>query len=268
MKLDLWKWMVTKDDLILSLIECIWSAKNLYGLRNLKWRRIGTDLIKRARLDAEGREVVIVLNGPSVKEQPLARLKGKDLVFVNQGFRLPMYKDLKPKYHVFIDSKLIHGVWDIKWLEEIHDMNPDVTYVMPASWARLPLLQRYIQKGYQIIWIDSCIGGLRGLGVSGACFDLARALKYKTIYFTGFEATSFAASLLKTSSHFYGNDSDEAAMTASDIMKGYYMNARQIRELILIAESFKKGGINVVNLTNGGLLNMFPRKSFNDVFPG
>lgn len=266
MNLDVWKWLVTKDDLLLSAIEFIWSARNLYGLRNLKWRRKGADLIKRLRPETEGRDVVIVLNGPSVKEQPLERLKGRDLIFVNQGFRLPIYKNLQPKYHVFIDSKLIHGVWDIKWLDEIRDMNPNITFVMPASWARLPLLAPYIQKGYQIIWIDSCIGGLRGLGVSGACFDLARALKYATIYFTGFEATSFAASLLKTSSHFYGNDTDEATMTASDVMKGYYMNARQIRELILVAKAFKRLHVNVVNLTNGGLLNMFPRKRFEEVF--
>lgn len=267
MRFDVWKWLVAKDDFLLSAIECIWSAKNLYGFRNLKWRRIGNDLIKKHKLETEGRDVVIVLNGPSVKEQPLERLKGKDLIFVNQGFRLPAYKELRPKYHVFIDSKLIHGVWDIKWLDEIHDMNPNITFVMPASWARLPLLAQYIQKGYQIIWIDSCIGGLRGLGVSGACFDLARALKYATIYFTGFEATSFAASLLKTSSHFYGNDTDEATMTASDVMKGYYMNARQIRELVLVAKAFKRLHVNVVNLTNGGLLNMFPRKRFEEVFP-
>lgn len=267
MKFDVWKWLVSKDDLLLSTIECVWSAKNLYGLRDIKWRCLGRRIVAEHRNTTRGKEVVIVLNGPSVKEQPLERLKGKDLVFVNQGFRLPMYKELNPKYHIFIDTKMIHGVWDIRWLDEIHDMVPDITFVMPASWARLPLLRPYIQKGYKIIWIGACIGGLRGLGVSGACFDLARALKYATIYFTGFEATSFAASLLNTSSHFYGNDTDEATMTASDVMKGYYMNARQIRELILVAKAFKRLHVNVVNLTNGGLLNMFPRKRFEEVFP-
>ena len=141
MHFDVWKWLVAKDDLLLSAIECIWSAKGLYGLRNLKWRCVGATLLKKHRAKTEGRDVVIVLNGPSVKEQPLARLKGKDLIFVNQGFRLQIYKELQPKYHVFIDSKMIHGVWDIKWLDEIYNMNPNVTFVMPASWARLPLLK-------------------------------------------------------------------------------------------------------------------------------
>lgn len=268
MKFDIWKWMVAKDDFLLTAIEVLWSARHFYGIRDWSWRRKGSAIIRQNRKNALGKEVVIVLNGPSVKEQPLERLIGKDLIFVNQGFRLPAYKKLQPKYHVFIDTKLIHGIWDIKWLDEIHDMVPGITFVLPASWARLPILKPYIEKNYQIIWMGSCINGMRGLGVSGTCFDLACSLKYATIYFTGFEATSFAASLLKVNSHFYGNDSDEATMSASDIMRGYYMNARQIRELILIAKKFNKCGVQVFNLTYGGLLNMFPRKKFEEVFPG
>ena len=267
MKIDIWKWLVTKDDFLLSLIEVVGSARGLYGLRSRRWRKIGDDIIASRRGAAAGNEVMIVLNGPSIKKQPLERLQGMDLVFVNQGFRHPAYKMLKPKYHVFIDSKMIHGVWDIRWLDEIHDAVPGITFVLPAEWARLSLLQPYIEKNYSIIWTGGCIGGMRGLGVSGECFNLVHRLGYKKIYFTGFEATSFAASLLKENSHFYGNDTDEASMTASDIMKGYYMNARQIRELILVAENFMKNHVEVYNLTDGGLLNMFTRKKFVDVFP-
>ena len=267
MRFDVWKWLVKKDDLILSLIEIAWSSLHFFGFRDWKWRRIGNRIIEEDARMVKGSDVVIVLNGPSIKRQPLERLKGKDLIFVNQGFRLAAYQDLRPKYHVFIDTKLIHGVWDIEWLNEIHSMVPDITFVLPASWARLPLLKPYIERGYRIIWVGGCIGGMRGLGVSGACFDLAKALGYSTIYFTGFEATSFAASVLKVSSHFYGNDADECAMTPGDIMKGYYMNARQIRELILVAEHFKKSHVRVCNLTQGGVLNMFQRKEFEEVFP-
>ena len=267
MKIDIWKWMVTKDDFLLSLIEILGSVRGLYGLRSYRWRKIGADIIASRRADAAGKDVVIVLNGPSIKKQPLERLQGMDLVFVNQGFRHPAYKLLKPKYHVFIDSKMIHGTWDIGWLDEIRDMVPEITFVMPADWARLPLLQPYIEKNFSIIWTGGCIGGMRGLGVSGECFNLVQRLGYKRVFFTGFEATSFAASLLKESSHFYGNDTDEESMTASDIMKGYYMNARQIRELILVAETFVKNHVEAYNLTEGGLLNMFTRKKFDDVFP-
>lgn len=267
MKFDIWKWLVTKDDALLSVIEFLWSARKLYGIRTRAWKKIGDRIVLKHRQRTVGEDVVIVLNGPSMKVQPIERLKGKDVVFVNQGFRHPAYKMLQPKYHVFIDSKLIHGVWDIKWLDEIHNMVPEITFVMPASWAALPLMKPYIDKKYSIIWVDKAVSGMRGLGVSGECFDLVQRLGYSKIYFTGFEATSFPSSLLKVNSHFYGNDSDEAGMTAADIMKGYYMNARQIRELILVADKFRKNGVDVVNLTDGGLLNMFPRHNFEEIFP-
>lgn len=265
--MDIWKLLVTKDDILLSLIEILRSAKEFYGLRSSHWKRVGDSIVKTHRERTVGEDVVIVLNGPSVKEQPLERLKGKDTIFVNQGFRHPAYVELQPTYHVFIDSKLIHGIWDIKWLDEIREKVPGITFVMPAEWARLPILRPYIRRDFSVVWTGSCVGGMRGLGVSGECFNLARRLGYARIFFTGFEATSFAASLLKESSHFYGNDADEEGMTASDIMKGYYMNARQIRELILVAEKFKQKHVEVYNLTVGGVLNMFTRKKFDEVFP-
>lgn len=267
MRFDIWRWMVDKDDFILNVIELITSVRNFYGLFDWRWRRKGALIVAEDRKLVKGKDVIIVLNGPSIAKQPLDRLKGKDLVFVNQGFRLPCYKELHPKYHVFIDSKLIHGIWDVGWLDEIHEMVPDITFVLPAEWARLPLLRPYIDKRFRIIWVGSCIGGMRGLGVSGICFNLVFRLGYSRVYFTGFEATSFPASLLKQSSHFYGNDSDECLMTPDVIVKGYYMNMRQYRELMLLANKFKKKKIDIWNLTVGGLLDMFPRKNFEEVFP-
>ena len=264
-KFDFWKWMVVKDDLLISLVDILAGGRNLWGLRTWRWARKGNRLIKEKKVN--GGEVVIVLNAPSIREQPLERLKGRDLVFVNQGFRLPVYKALHPKYHVFVDSKMIHGVWDVKWLDEIHEMVPDITFVMPAAWTRSRRIKPYVNKGYNIIWLGSATWGVR-LGVSDVCFNLVRRLGYDKIYFTGFEASSFAASLLKQASHFYGNDMDESTMDASDYMKGYYMNARQMRELILHAKRFSKLGKDVVNLTRGGLLDMFRRERFEDVFKG
>ena len=44
------------------------------------------------------------------------------------------------------------------------------------------------------------------------------------------------------------------------------MNARQIRELILVAKRFEKKKVNIVNLTKGGVLAMFKRGVFEEVF--
>ena len=275
MRFDVWRWLLYKEDTILSVLEFLTSARNFYGLRDRYWRKKGDTMISCHRKLTIGKDVVIVLNGPSVMRQPLERLKGHDLVFANQGFRLPVYKELQPKYHVFIDSKLIHGIWDIKWLDEIHDMVPGITFVLPAAWARLPILNPYIEKGYPIIWTGGCIGGLRGIGVSGECFNLVRKLGYTRIFFTGFEATSFPSGLLRKASHFYGNDADpfygseangKSRNLADTIDKAYYMNARQYHELVLLAKKFASKHVEIYNLTEGGILEMFPRKKFEEVF--
>ena len=265
-KFDFWKWYVEKDDLILSVVQFVYGARRLWGLKDAKYRQIGRRLINEKKVD--GGDAVIVLNGPSVKRQPIEHVIGKDVFFVNQGFRLPCYKSVHPKYHVFVDTKLIHGVWDVHWLDEILEMVPDITFAMPAHWASTHLFDSYIERKIPIIWLAHASGTTRGHGVSGACFDLAMQLGYKQIYFTGYEATSFASALLSQASHFYGNDRDESTLTASDIMKGYYLNARHIREVIISAERMKKAGIKVYNLTDGGILEMFERKRFEDVFPG
>jgi len=268
MRFDIWRWLLYKEDFILSALEVLSSARHFYGLTTMCWRRKGNAIIAKHRKDTVGKDVVIVLNGPSINQQPLERLRGRDLVFVNQGFRHPAYRELQPKYHVIIDTKLINGVWDVKWLDEIHEMVPGITFVLPATWARLPLLRPYVANDYSIIWIGGCIGGLRGIGVSGECFNLVRKLGYERIYFTGFEATSFPAGLLRMASHFYGNDSDEESGRTGDIIdKGYYMNARQYHELVLLARKFEREHVDVCNLTEGGILEMFPRKKFEDVFP-
>lgn len=264
-KFNFWQWMVYKDDCILNIVNCVNAARRLWGFRYRKWGRIG----KRILAEDFGRseDAVIVLNGPSIKQQAIERIKGKTVIFANQGFKLPQYKEIQPRYHVFIDTKMIKGVWDIKWLDVIHDMVPDITFVMPASWAELPILKPYIEKGYRIAWMNSKGGGMRGFGVAQSCFGLAMAIGCKRIYVTGFEDTGFASSLVSESSHFYGRDSDELNKPPELLMQGYYMNARHVRELIAFAGRAKKKGIEIINVTKGGVVTEFKRMPFEDAFP-
>jgi hypothetical protein len=260
-KIDFWKLMVIKDDYILSFVEFFIRLKMKFDFKANKVIRQSKKQIKSVKTKDE---VFVVLNGPSLKDQNLSKLKGCDLMFVNRGFLHPLYSELKPKYHVIIDTKMIYGIWDIKWIDEILKMVPDITFVFPGSWAKLELFKPIIKRNVQIIWIGNN-GGLRGLGVSGACFDLAMLLGYKSIFFTGFEATGFAQNLLKQSTHFFGHIDDNELQSAEDYMKGYFMNCRQMRELILYAKKASNKGVKMINLTNGGLLDMFERQNFNDI---
>lgn len=262
-KFDFWVWMVKKDKFFIWLGYAIRGVRTLWGWKFRKWTKEGKARI--AQMQANGRDMLIVLNGPSIAKQPLRNAAGRncDVVFVNQGFRHPDYKTLQPKYHVFVDTKLIHGIWDIKWLDEILEMVPDITFVMPAEWGNLDLFKPYKERGVSILWVT---GGYDH-GVSGSMFKLAFDLGYKNIFFTGYEGTAFASALVKQSSHFYGTDLDEETMSPETIMKIYLMNAKHFRAAIETAEIAERKGINLVNLTHGGIMNMFTRQSFDAVFP-
>jgi hypothetical protein len=259
--INFWNLMVVKDDYILSGIELLLKVKKIFDFKTKSLVRESKKII--ASKQRNGKDVFVILNGPSVKNQDLSKIIGEDIIFVNRGFLHPLFKELKPKYHVFIDTKMIYGIWDVKWIDQIIEMVPDITIVLPAEWAKLQMFESYLAKDISIIWFASK-GSLRGLGVSGTSFDLAIALGYSKIYFTGFEATGFAQNLLKQSTHFFGHVDDNELQNAEDYMKGYYMNCRQIRELILYARMAKKKKVDMINLTEGGLLDMFERKDFNN----
>lgn len=266
-KFDFYEWLVTKDWPIISIAYFIRGARNLWGAMDWKAKRQGRLLLNELKVN--GRELFLFLNGPSIRRQPLERVgrnKNIDCAFVNQGFRLPQYCGLRPKFHVFIDSKLINGIWDIHWLDEILSMVPDIVFVMPPSWARHPLLRPYINRGVRILWWKAPITSMSH-GVSGSMFQLAWKLGYRRIYFTGYEQTATPAYILKQASHFYGNDPDFATHDAHYIMKDLSMNARHLAAAFRSSAYAKRIGVEMINLTDGGIMDMFTRRKFEEVFP-
>jgi hypothetical protein len=211
------------------------------------------------------RNIYIILNGPSLKQQDLNTLKGKPLMFVNRGFKHPLYKELQPEFHAFVDPKMLKGVWSVTWLDEIVEMVPNITFILPISWAFADKFQPYIKKGYSFYWINintpcSC------LGVSGFCFQFAIQQQFQHIYFTGFEANGIAYELIQASSHFYGTNDENLKKTTKNYEIDLLMHSRHIHDLNKFAAKCKKEGISIINLTEGGILDMFPRQNIKYIY--
>ena len=253
--MDFWSLMIKKDDIILSL------AEGLRGILKGGGRdvaKIKKEMEKRPKQGA-GNNLYILLNAPSLNTQDISVLKGKHVMFVNRGFKHPLYSMLKPKYHVFVDSKMLKGVWPVSWLDDIWSMSPDTTIILPASWYSNPLFEKY-RSNEHIYWMS---GKLKfyNLGVSGSCFDFAIQQGYEKIYFAGFDATGIAYEMIKSSgSHFYGNDSELEGKSTKQFAIDLYMHSRHLHCLNLFAEWAKAKGYTFINITNGGMLDMFPRE--------
>ncbi len=225
-------------------------------------RRNATKRMNSLPKEGKDEDLYIILNGPSVKTQDFRLLKGKNLMFVNRGFMHPLYKELQPKYHVFVDSNLRDGRWPIEWINLIFEMCPNIRIIMPIDWYTHP---RFIKYKYdsRIFWQHKILP-FYVLGVSGGCFSYAISQNFKNIYFTGFDANSCAYDLLQSSeSHFYGVDPELENMSTKQHALAFFSTFLHFTDLNDFACFCIKHRINIFNLTNGGALDMFPRKDFN-----
>jgi hypothetical protein len=252
--------MIKKDDWICSIVNNIISVKNMF---NFKQQILLNQMRKREKVGVN-RDVFIILNGPSLKQQNLSVLKEKSLMFVNRGFKHPLYRELQPEFHVFVDPKMLKGEWSVTWLDEIVEMVPNITFILPVSWAFVDKFQAYIKKGYSFYWI-SANNPCTCLGVSGSCFQFAIQQQFRRIYFTGFEANGIAQELIQSSSHFYGTNDENLKKTTKDYEIDLFMHSRHFHDLNKFAAKCKKKKISIINLTEGGVLDMFPRKNMKSI---
>ena len=252
--MDLWNLMIKKDDWILSFVEGFRALMLYTSLSKLRLR----NQMRRLPLEGIDDDLYIILNAPSLKKQDLSVLKGKTTMFVNRGFMHPMYKELQPKYHVFVDPKMIKGIWPVSWIEEILSLSPQTKILLPISWSGNMMFNPYYEHIYWLNWTLP----FYNLGASGACFAFGIQQQFKHIYFTGFDATGIGHEMVRTSdSHFYGNDKELEGKSTKQFAVDLLMHSRHLHDLNRLADYCKKRDLKVINLTNGGLLDMFCRES-------
>lgn len=218
--------------------------------------------MKKMPKEGVGQDLYIILNGPSLKTQNLELLKGKNLMFVNRGFMHPLYKELQPKYHIFVDPKLRDGEWPIEWIDTIFEMCPNIRIILPILWCNLPRFARF-KNDKRIFWQYWRVPYYQ-LGVSGGCFSYGISQGFERIFFTGFDANGCAYDMIKQSenSHFYGSDPELENMTTKEHAHALFTTFLHFQDLNDFAQYCKRKSISVINLTNGGLLDMFPRMNF------
>lgn len=254
--MDFWSLMIKKDDWILSFAEHLRTLKN--GMNRTIYKV--NKQMRSLPLEGIGKDLYILLNAPSLNTQDLSVLEGKNTMFVNRGFMHPLYETLQPKYHVFVDSKMLKGIWPISWIENIWEKSPQTKILLPIAWYVNPLFEKY-RRNDKVYWLNWNLP-FYNLGVSGACFSFAIQQKFEHIYFAGFDATGIGHEMVKTAnSHFYGNDQELEGKSTKQFAIDLLMHSRHLHDLNRLADYCKKRHISLINITNGGLLDMFPRKN-------
>jgi hypothetical protein len=261
------------SDLINVYEKISFNIKRITGKYNfLKKNKLLKEINKNKRIFLLG-------NGPSLNDFDLKKLNNEIVIMVNRSFDHPDYEIIKPKYHIFIDPKLATGEWPIEYLETVYKKNPDVTLLLNAKWYHLKKFSNYRNKK-NVYWIiNNCTSLLydnfnvdlstiynSGVAVVDQGIALAIYSGSKKIYILGVELNGIAYLMAGHNSHFSGKDPDYKDFNCLSYSKSMNASSRSIRQFIRFSINCRKRNIELINLSNRGLLDFIEKENFNKLF--
>ncbi len=268
--------------------KLMWLDDQIIGLHNFKiWakfffsggaKKYGMQRNKELKNKHLGQRCFIVGNGPSIKQQDLTLLKDEYTFFVNHFYRHPQIEDINPKYYGIIDPKLMSGEWPITMLDEILEKCPEAKLFMSAHYQSMPEITAYADKA-DIYWVypnqlvhsgfscstdlTSCLAGVT---VTTICLFTAIYMGFEEIYLLGVDCDGIFRDLVDQSSHFYEAKKENIGDNDPDLVVRHLRASIQgLRGWGVIADKFKDSPHKIINLTKGGLLNVFPRQDYEQV---
>ena len=266
-----WDIKLYLDDILFELINM--GYKSRFFAKNGR-KYYGTQNNFELKDKYLGKRCFVVGNGPSIKTQNLKLLKGEVSFFVNRAFLHPDYEYIKPTYHIIIDPKLQTGEWPIDFLDKIVEKNPNVTFLLSANFYNEPKFQIYKQK-HNIYWLDMRLISTRffkgevdlsTISVGGAVAETgilsAIYMGMKQINFMGVDGNGLCYNLVGKESHYYGSNPEDLTKDVLTRSKDLYFMSMSLRKWVYLANYCKKKNVELVNLTNGGIIDVCPRKSF------
>lgn len=274
-KFDFWNWKLRLDD---YFFECINIAQRLFFFikklgGNFKYMKKNKEL----KNIYSGQRAFLVANGPSIKDQDLKPLKNEITFFVNRSFLHEDYSYIKPTYHIFIDSKLATGEWEISMLDEVLKNNPSVIFLLNYKWFYLKKFKPYINNPeFKIYWVNCSlfttpfIGNkdiditniTYGSAVTGVAFMCSIYMGVKDFFFLGQDGNGLCYELTDRDSHFYGSNPENGFKKPKDVAKDLYMMHLSIKHWCYFSDYCKRIGFNVYNCGADGVFNMFERVKF------
>lgn len=277
-KFNFWNFKLKLDDYFFELVniaqKVVFYGKNVNG----KYSFLKQNIELKDKF--KGKRAFLVANGPSVKKQDLKPLKDEITFFVNRAFLHEDYEYIKPTFHIIVDPKLATGEWDIKFLDTILEKNPDVIFLLNYKWYYLDKFQPYIKdKRFKIYWIASELPTTPfhkkrtidlttltyGSAVTGVAFISSIYMGIKNFYFLGQDGNGLCYEIINQDSHFYGINPENSKKNIKNIVLDLYMMHLSLKHWTYFSEYCKQIKFNVYNLTEGGIFDMFERKTYKDI---
>ncbi len=229
----------------------------------------------------------ILGSGHSILSQDLTKLK--DEIVISQN-HFQAHKDIStiaPKYHIVI-PKFHPADYDQDWIDWLKDMEAKLPENTTFFWGSNTknMIETHTQLANRSYYIDS---GFHAIALRHAkvditkrimsvptvitqCLTIALYMGFKKIYLTGFDLDQICRMSDRDNIRFYGHSQitrneaekkieDDSGASGFDFFN-YWMIWRQLNLLKNYADA---NGQEIVNVANGGILNVFRRDNYDKV---
>ncbi len=256
------------------------------GLRNL----IPDASLKKNRAlkdKYKGETCFILGSGPSIKTQDLKKLKGQYVITQNNFHVHEDIEALNPIAHCIV-PKYQTKEYDSDWLEWFEDMDkklPEQTlYFMGKNTKyivdQFPNIAKktyYLQTGFNPLFLKKAKVDITGrmMNIPTAitqCLTLALYMGFDTIYLSGMDLDQICRFKDRDNMRFYGHspitrNDQEKSIEDRQFSSGiaYFNRWNTWIQLNLIRDWASQRNKKIINITNGGLLDMFEYDDFNEV---
>ena len=246
--------------------------------RNIKFKNIHA-----------GERCFILGSGPSIVKQDLKKLQGEIVISQNH---FQIHEDIKiihPMYHCvvpFFHSKEFTGDW-INWFRSMEERLPLETQMFFHINTRHILEENnfftnrinYLEVGLDSMTLERALVNItrRIMGVPTAlsqCLTVALYMGFRKIYLLGCDMDQIGSLIAGEQQRFYGDSpitnneyelkNDEEALATGYIWYHYWLMWKQF---ILFRKYAERNNSEIINLTDGGILNCYERQLYNEVVP-
>lgn len=251
-------------DLILMIANFLLRIQSVFDFNMKKILSNNKTMRTLKRNDA----CYIIGNGPSLKNVDLHLLKGMD-TFTANFFYKHQKDDFVSRYHIILDNRYYETEEGKRYIEEIYQKYPDLIFILKYSFHSSKewdlnrtffVSQRQFQIGNKIS-IDFTKNVSACVDVVEQSIKLAMYMGYKKIYLVGMDFSDYTS--LKAL-HYYQDKLEEGWR---DINMGQYTRlvSMAYSHLYALNKFALKNGIEIINLTEGSLIDAFPRQSLESV---
>ncbi len=220
--------------------------------------------------------------GPSIKTQDLKPLANEICMSVSNFFVHPDFDVIQPAYHILSGrhDPITEEAWS-DWVKQADATIGEAILLTPTS-DRPQIVREGLLRNRRLHYLhtkgtetDISRRGIaldRGLlhgGVLVLAIQVMIYMGFKRIYLVGFDTDQVLN--YQKSRHFY--EEDESAMTRHGYDEWFYEDFGRIcmfyveiwDQLRIIRRVAEKHGVEIVNATAGGCLDLFPRAVYEEV---